>query len=149
MRYATQHPLSIMARVHCNHLVLCCLLLCQVCALHSQYARSSWLCMGSATDNTKADLHLASLPGLLAYPCFVTEAPVIACLPEHLWIVQISLGPFSDLPAFEVQTIAQVHDGVSILGQASQVIACSIVQHAFARSAMQQDTIVTDACHLT
>lgn len=69
-------------------------------------------------------------------------------LAKHLWSVQISLGPFSDLPAFEVQTIAQVRDGVSILGQASQVKTCSLVQHACAGFTMQRDTVLTNTCHL-
>ncbi|DBA66841.1 TPA: hypothetical protein ACH3X2_001975 [Trebouxia sp. C0005] len=36
--------------------------------------------------------------------------------------MKIALGPFSDLPAFEIQTIAQTHDGISMLGQASQLL---------------------------
>ena len=35
--------------------------------------------------------------------------------------LQISLGPFTDLPTFEIQHLAQTHNGVSILGQARQV----------------------------
>ncbi|KAL0044703.1 hypothetical protein WJX82_006155 [Trebouxia sp. C0006] len=35
---------------------------------------------------------------------------------------KIALGPFSDLPAFEIQTIARNHDGISMLGQASQIL---------------------------
>lgn len=37
--------------------------------------------------------------------------------------LQISLGAFSDLSAFEIQSIAQTHTGVSILGEALQVRA--------------------------
>ena len=37
-------------------------------------------------------------------------------------MLQISLGPFSDLPAFELQTIAQTVDDISMLGEAAQVL---------------------------
>lgn len=43
--------------------------------------------------------------------------------------LQIALGAFSDLSAFEVQSIAQMKTGVSIIGQALQVrafYACTV-----------------------
>ena len=48
----------------------------------------------------------------------------------HDIVLQISLGPFTDLPAFEMQHIALTHDGVSILGQARQVRSDQVHVHS-------------------
>lgn len=71
---------------------------------------------GSASERTdrKGSPAVPSICVIQILQLVKGSEPALSCL-------QISLGPFSDLSAFEIQSIAQVRTGVSILGQALQV----------------------------
>ena len=75
---------------------------------------------GSASERTdrKGSPAVPSICVIQILQLVKGSEPALSCL-------QISLGPFSDLSAFEIQSIAQIRTGVSILGQALQVCAKS------------------------
>ncbi len=60
----------------------------------------------------------------------------------HSVCLQISLGPFSDLPAFEIQTIASNNDNISMLGEASQVGVLPLSDQCSADSCVKLPQVV-------
>ena len=90
---------------------------------------------------------LARLPSAMPQLCVVQVLLLFDVLKIAIFCLQISMGPFSDLSAFEIQSIAQVQTGVSIFGQALQVCTLPCVIMHLQRILHKFDRVMTYKTH--